>query len=65
MVEDHEKDLADFQNEANNGQDENIKAFAAQTIPMIQEHLNQARDMLKTVSQQTSGRRVGAHTSGR
>jgi len=64
MVEDHEKDLQAFQNEANNGNNENIKAFAAQTIPMIQEHLNQAREMLKAVSQ-SSSRQSSSHPGGR
>ena len=64
MVEDHEKDLADFQNEANTGNDEAIKGFAVQTIPMIEEHLNQAREMLKTVSQ-TSLRQTPGHAVGR
>jgi putative membrane protein len=64
MVDDHEKDLQAFQNEANTGNDENMKAFAAQTIPMIQEHLNQAREMLQAVSQ-TSSRQSAAHPAGR
>jgi putative membrane protein len=64
MVEDHEKDLADFQNEANTGKDENMKTFAAQTLPMIQEHLNQAREMCKAVSQ-TSSHQTGSRASGR
>ena len=54
MVEDHQKDLAAFQREADNGRNQNIKTFAAQTVPMIQEHLNQAREMIKTVSPATS-----------
>jgi putative membrane protein len=64
MVDDHEKDLQAFQNEATSGSDENVKAFAAQSIPMIQEHLNQAREMLQAVSQ-TSSRRTAAHPAGR
>jgi putative membrane protein len=63
MVEDHEKDMAAFQHEANAGADENIKTFALQTTPMIQEHLNQAREMLKSVSQ-TSSRRASASLPG-
>jgi putative membrane protein len=64
MVQDHEKDLTDFQNEVANGKDENIKTFAATTAPMIQEHLNQARELLKTVSQ-TSSRATSARSSGK
>jgi putative membrane protein len=54
MVDDHEKDLTDFQNEAGSGQNDGMKAFASSTIPMIQEHLNQAREMLAAVSQQSA-----------
>ena len=57
MVKDHQQDLRDFQREANNGNDAVIKAFAAQTVPMIQQHLEQAKEMLKTVSPPTSSRR--------
>jgi len=64
MVDEHEKDLMDFQNEANAGRDEVVRAFATQTIPMIQQHLNQARELLKTASQASSGRSSG-HPTGR
>jgi putative membrane protein len=64
MVQDHEKDLADFQREVSTGKNEDMKAFALQTIPMIEEHLNQAREMLKTVSQ-TSNRRTSSRPSGK
>ena len=39
MIQDHQKDVAEFQKEARNGQDDGIKNFAAQTLPTIQEHL--------------------------
>jgi putative membrane protein len=62
MVKDHEQDLRDFQREANHGHDDLIRTFAAQTVPMIQQHLQQAKDMLKTVSPTTS-RRSGKSSS--
>ena len=65
MVRDHEQDLNEFQNEANNGKNSSIRAFAAQTVPMIQEHLNQAREMQKAVSQTSSNRHATTHTTGR
>jgi putative membrane protein len=66
MVRDHQQDLRDFQREANNGNDAAIKAFAADTVPMIQQHLDQAKEMLKTVTP-TSSRRTsgGASRSAR
>ncbi len=43
MVMDHEKDVAEFQNEATKGQDAAIKTFAAKTLPTLQEHLIMAK----------------------
>jgi putative membrane protein len=39
MVDDHEKDVKAFQNEANSGADPDVKAFAARTLPTLQHHL--------------------------
>jgi putative membrane protein len=65
MVRDHEQDLNDFQNEANNGKNFSVRAFAAQTVPMIQQHLNQAREMQKAASQTSSSRHATTHAIGR
>jgi len=50
MVDDHQKDIDLFQNEANNGTDADLKAWAAKTLPTLQKHLDRAkqvRDALK------------------
>jgi putative membrane protein len=39
MVKDHEKDLAAFQEEAKDGSDPDVKAFAAKTSEVIKKHL--------------------------
>jgi putative membrane protein len=44
MVKDHEKDLAEFREEANNGSDPEVKKFADDTAKVIQEHLDQAKE---------------------
>ena len=44
MVKDHEKDLAEFQEEANNGSDPDVKKFADDTAKVIQEHLDLAKE---------------------
>ena len=36
MVKDHRADLAEFQQEARNGRDQQIKNFASQTIPALE-----------------------------
>ncbi|HLH04344.1 MAG TPA: DUF4142 domain-containing protein [Bryobacteraceae bacterium] len=47
MLKDHRKDVSEFQMEAQNGQDPNIKQFAASTLPTLQEHLKMAEDLNK------------------
>jgi putative membrane protein len=59
MVKDHQQDLRDFQREANHGNDDVIRGFAAETVPMIQQHLEQAKEMLKTVSPPISRKTIG------
>jgi len=44
MVQDHKKDVAEFQKEANSGKDADVKNFASQTLPTLQEHLRMAQE---------------------
>ena len=44
MVKDHEKDLAEFQKEAKEGTDPDLKEFAEKTAKVIQEHLDLAKE---------------------
>jgi putative membrane protein len=44
MVKDHEKDLAEFQEEANSGSDPDVKKFAEDTAKVVQEHLDLAKE---------------------
>ncbi|MFN6569310.1 DUF4142 domain-containing protein [Dendronalium sp. ChiSLP03b] len=46
MLKDHEKDVSAFQTEAQQGQDPDVKALAAQALPTLQEHLQQARSIV-------------------
>jgi putative membrane protein len=43
MVQDHKKDVAEFQKEASNGKDPDVKNFASQTLPTLKEHLQMAQ----------------------
>jgi putative membrane protein len=44
MVQDHEKDLAEFKEEASSGTDSDVKKFADDTAKMVQEHLDLAKE---------------------
>jgi putative membrane protein len=44
MVKDHEKDLAEFKEEAASGSDSDVKKFADDTAKMVQEHLDLAKE---------------------
>ena len=45
MVKDHEKDLAEFKEEASNGSDPDLKKFADDTAKIVQEHLDLAKEV--------------------
>jgi putative membrane protein len=47
MVQDHEDDIAAFQKEADSGADDDVRAFAAKALPMLQEHLRLAQDIAR------------------
>ena len=47
MVEDHKKDVGEFQKAAQNAQDADLKAWAAKTLPTLQDHLKQAEGTQK------------------
>jgi putative membrane protein len=46
MVEDHEKDVAEFQKESESSANADVKAFAAKTLPTLKSHL----DQIKTIN---------------
>ena len=48
QVKDHKRDVDDFKSEAQNGSDPNVKQFAMQTLPTLEEHLNAVKDLSKT-----------------
>lgn len=44
MVKDHQMDLAEFQAQAKEGTDSDLKEFAEKTAKMVEEHLNLAKE---------------------
>lgn len=45
MVADHVKDISEFQRAANQASNADIKQFASEALPMLQEHLKLAREI--------------------
>ena len=43
MVQDHQEDLRTYREEAQDGTDPDVKAFAARHVPVLQEHLRMAQ----------------------
>jgi putative membrane protein len=50
MVRDHEEDVADFRKEADGGHNAAVKDFATQTLPTLQDHLKEAKEMRQNVA---------------
>jgi putative membrane protein len=45
MVRDHQEDLRAYENEAQSGTDSDVRALAARSVPMLQEHLRMAQQL--------------------
>jgi putative membrane protein len=64
MLADHKKDVAAFMRESKSGNDPDVKAFAAKTLPTLQEHLTMAQNTDKeVVGTSGSARTKGASSS--
>ncbi|MGA7914500.1 MAG: DUF4142 domain-containing protein [Candidatus Acidiferrales bacterium] len=59
MVRDHREDIAAFQHEANDGKVTGIKDFASQTLPTLEDHLKDAREMYHAVEPATTTKKTG------
>jgi putative membrane protein len=58
QLKDHQTDVKEFSAEAQSGTDPNIKAFAASTLPTLQEHLEMVKNLNKSeksAAKQTKG----------
>lgn len=45
MVRDHTKDVAEFRKESKSAKDDDLKNFASQTLPTLEDHLKQAKSI--------------------
>jgi len=49
MVQDHVQDVAAFRKESTSGSDAEVRGFASNTLPTLQDHLKMARDGLRSL----------------
>ncbi|HZR67370.1 MAG TPA: DUF4142 domain-containing protein [Terriglobales bacterium] len=54
MVTDHTKDVSEFRTESKTAKDSDLKSFASQTLPTLEEHLKQAKSIAPKSTTQTS-----------
>jgi putative membrane protein len=54
MVKDHKQDVAEFQRESKSAHDDDLKSFASQTLPTLQDHLKQIQNLASTHHPETS-----------
>jgi putative membrane protein len=63
MVEDHQKDVAAFRAESQNGKDPDVKAWAAKTLPTLEQHYQQAQQLNRSAVG-TSGQAPASGSQG-
>lgn len=51
MVSDHQDDISAFNDEAKNGKSEQLRNYAQNTLPVLQQHLQMAKDINQHVAQ--------------
>jgi len=61
MVRDHRKDVGDFRKQSTSAKDADLKSFASQTLPTLEEHLKMAE---QTQSSLSTARATSGKTSG-
>ena len=49
MVKGHKEAIAIFENQAKNGQEEDIRTYAKEVLPHLRKHLSKAQELTKTV----------------
>jgi putative membrane protein len=63
MVADHTKSVVEFRKEAENGKDAAVKAFAAKTLPTIEEHMKMVQEIYQSLGRGAVGTSGTAPTS--
>lgn len=64
MLQDHRKDVAEFRKQSTAGKDPEVKQFASQTLPTLEEHLKMAQTTAGATATTGSGKGGAKGTSG-
>ncbi|MBV8892070.1 MAG: DUF4142 domain-containing protein [Acidobacteria bacterium] len=59
MVQDHAKDVSEFKKESTTAKDPEIKSFASQTLPTLEDHLKEARGIAPKERKQAKAEKKG------
>ena len=51
MVDDHQRDTSQFQDEMQNGKVDSLRNYAKETLPTLQQHLKMAKDINRKVTE--------------
>src|SRR5215217_2215344 len=65
MLKDHNKDVSEFEKQSTRGTDADLKAFAATTLPTLQQHLQMARALPGNEGSNSGGAGGGARNTNR
>jgi putative membrane protein len=63
MLQDHQKDVSEFRKQASSAKDADVKAWAAKTLPTLEQHLTQVQSLSRSVVG-TSGTQPGTSPRG-
>jgi putative membrane protein len=63
MVSDHKKDIKAFEKEAEHGKDAQVKQFAAETVPVLKDHLSMAKLASDAAKREKTSAAAGAKTA--
>jgi putative membrane protein len=62
MVQDHQKDISEFDKEARTATDQDVKGFAEKSLPTLREHLKMAQEAQKGVGMPNTSKRTTGST---
>ncbi len=63
QVKDHERDVREFKDKAANAQDPDVKQYASQTAPVLEQHLDMARSAMQNEKSNTSSKKGSQQTT--